>query len=139
MSKSWVSVQLARYGRAATRRSPPRSRRAHTRPNRTSADVEDEIVLMRKLLVDEGFDAGARTIHWHLSKRRSEVPSVSTIWRILSRRGFVEHEPNKRPHNFFIRFEAALPNECWQADVTHWRLKTGLTSRSSTSSTTTPG
>jgi transposase InsO family protein len=45
--------------------------------------------------------------------------------RILSRRGFVEPEPNKRPHSSFIRFEAALPNECWQADVTHWRLKNG--------------
>jgi len=87
--------------------------------------VEDEVVLLRKQLVDEGFDAGARTIDWHLSKRRSDVPSISTIWRILARRGFIEQEPNKRPHTSFIRFEAALPNECWQADVTHWRLKDG--------------
>ena len=48
------------------------------------------------------------------------MPSISTIWRILSRRGFIDPEPNKRPHNSFIRFEAALPNECWQADVTLW-------------------
>jgi transposase InsO family protein len=123
VSKSWVSVQLARYRAGGYEALAPRSRRAHTRPNRTSGEVEDEVIVLRKHLADEGFDAGARTIHWHLSKRRTEVPSVSTIWRILARRGFVDPEPNKRPHNSFIRFEAALPNECWQADVTHWRLK----------------
>jgi transposase InsO family protein len=51
------------------------------------------------------------------------VPSVSTIWRILARRGFIEAQPQKRPHASLIRFEAALPNECWQADVTHWHLR----------------
>jgi transposase InsO family protein len=125
VSKSWVSVQLARYRSGGYEALAPRSRRAHTRPNRTSAEVEDEIVLLRKHLSDEGFDAGARTIHWHLAKRRTDVPSISTIWRILARRGFVVHEPAKRPHNSLIRFEAALPNECWQADVTHWQLKNG--------------
>jgi transposase len=125
VSKSWVSVLVTRYRTGGYEALEPRSRRAHTRPNRTPERVEDEIIRVRKHLADQGFDAGAETIHWHLSKRGGEVPSVSTIWRILSRRGFVEPEPNKRPHNSFIRFEAALPNECWQADVTHWRLKSG--------------
>jgi transposase len=125
VSKSWVSVLVTRYRTGGYEALEPRSRRAHTRPNRTPERVEDEIIRVRKHLADQGFDAGAQTIHWHLSKRGGEVPSVSTIWRILSRRGFVEPEPNKRPHNSFIRFEAALPNECWQADVTHWRLKSG--------------
>jgi transposase InsO family protein len=125
VSKSWVSVQLARYRSGGYEALAPRSRRAHTRPNRTAADIEDEIVLLRKDLVDEGFDAGGRTIHWHLAKRRDDVPSVSTIWRILARRGFVEAQPQKRPHASLIRFEAALPNECWQADVTHWQLRNG--------------
>ena len=31
-------------------------------------------------------------------------------------------EPHKRPRSSWIRFEAKLPNECWQSDVTHWRL-----------------
>jgi transposase InsO family protein len=125
VSKSWVSVQLARYREGGYEALAPRSRRAHTRPNRTPAELEDEIVLLRKHLVDEGFDAGARTIHWHLAKRRNDVPSLSTIWRILERRGFIEAQPQKRPHASLIRFEAALPNECWQADVTHWQLKDG--------------
>src|SRR5690606_19542136 len=33
--------------------------------------------------------------------------------------------PQKRPKNSLIRFEAALPNEMWQSDFTHWRLADG--------------
>ena len=38
-----------------------------------------------------GYDAGAATIAAHLARDRSapKVPAVSTIWRILTRRGFV--------------------------------------------------
>jgi transposase InsO family protein len=50
---------------------------------------------------------------------------VATIWRILRRRGFVTPQPHKRPRSSWIRFEATLPNECWQSDVTHWRLADG--------------
>ena len=125
VSKTWVSVQLARYREGGYEALAPRSRRPNTRPNRTPEALEDEIVRLRKDLVDAGFDAGARTIAWHLAQRQAEVPSVSTIWRVLSRRGFIEPQPEKRPQASLIRFEAALPNECWQADVTHWRLRDG--------------
>src|SRR5205823_8153221 len=76
-------------------------------------------------VVRVGVDAGAQTIHVHLARRRGTPPSVSTIWRILRRRGFVTPQPRKRPRSSFIRFEARLPNECWQSDVTHWRLADG--------------
>ncbi len=125
VSKSWVSELVRRYRAGGYDALEPRSRRAHTRPNRTPDEIEDAIVRIRKHLADDGFDAGARTIHWHLSKERDEVPSISTIWRVLSRRGFVAPQPKKRPHASLIRFEAALPNECWQSDVTHWQLRAG--------------
>ncbi len=125
VSKSWVSELVRRYRAGGYEALEPRSRRAKTRPNRTVDAVEDKIVRIRKLLADGGLDAGARTIHWHLAEEREDVPSISTIWRVLDRRGFIVPEPKKRPHNSFIRFEAALPNECWQADCTHWQLKNG--------------
>jgi transposase InsO family protein len=53
------------------------------------------------------------------------VPSVSTIWRILRREGLVAPQPQKRPRSSLIRFEAELPNEMWQADITHWSLAGG--------------
>ena len=34
-------------------------------------------------------------------------------------------QPQKRPRSSLIRFEAELPNEMWQADITHWRLAGG--------------
>ena len=53
------------------------------------------------------------------------VPAVSTIWRILARRGFVTPQPQKRPRSSWKRFCADQPNERWQADITHWRLGDG--------------
>ncbi len=63
--------------------------------------MEDEIVELRKELDDQGLDAGAHTIAVHLARRHGEaaVPSVATIWRILSRRGFVTPQPQKRPRS----------------------------------------
>lgn len=31
----------------------------------------------------------------------------------------------KRPKSSYVRFEADLPNECWQSDFTHWHLADG--------------
>ena len=56
---------------------------------------------------------------------RPAVPSVATIWRVLSRRGFVTPQPHKRPRSSWRRFQAELPNERWQADITHWPLADG--------------
>ena len=47
---------------------------------------------------------------------------MSTIWRILSQRGFVTPQPHKRPKGSYLRFAAEQPNQRWQADITHWRL-----------------
>lgn len=54
------------------------------------------------------------------------MPSVSTIWRVLKARGFVTPEPHKRPKSAHKRFSAELPNECWQADVTHVEVGEGV-------------
>ncbi|HEX6197581.1 MAG TPA: DDE-type integrase/transposase/recombinase [Jiangellaceae bacterium] len=41
------------------------------------------------------------------------------------RQGLIQPEPNKRPKSSYIRFEAAMPNQTWQSDFTHYRLTTG--------------
>jgi transposase InsO family protein len=120
--RSWIYKLLARYRADGDAGLAERSRRPRTSPNAIATKFEDEIVLLRKQLSEEGLDAGAMTIHWHLARRHQAVPSVSSIWRILKRRGFVVSQPKKRPRASFIRFEAALPNECWQSDMTHWAL-----------------
>jgi len=52
----------------------------------------------------------------------TKTPALSTIWRILRRRGFVIPQAHKRPRSAWKRFTAAQPNELWEADVTHWQL-----------------
>ncbi len=48
--------------------------------------------------------------------------SAATISRYLTRHGLVSPEPRKRPRSSYLRFEAELPDECWQSDFTHRRL-----------------
>lgn len=114
--------RFAREGEAALE---PKSRAPHRVANRTECRVEDLIVELRKELGDLGLDAGPGTIHWHLSSRLpegSEVPSESTIWRVLKRRGFVVPQPKKAPKHAYRRFSAQRANECWQIDDTGWEL-----------------
>jgi transposase InsO family protein len=124
VSARWIYELCRRFDAEGEAGLEPRSRRPHRSPGRTPELIEDEIVELRKELADLGVDAGAHTIAAHLVRRHGggTVPSVATIWRILSRRGFVTPQPQKRPRSSFIRFEAAMPNERWQADITHWRL-----------------
>ena len=122
-SKSWVArhVQLYREGGEAA--LEPKRRGPVTAKNRTSAIVEDAIVAMRKQLTDDGWDAGAKTIQWHLNESGVVAPALATIHRVLQRRGFVTPQPQKRPRSSWIRFESQLPNETWQSDMTHWHLE----------------
>jgi transposase len=107
----------------------PRSRRPSSSPSKTPAVLEDAIVKLRKELADAGHDHGATTIQWHLGGDRrfkQTVPSVSTVHRILVRRGFITPQPHKRPKSSWCRFEAAAPNEMWQIDATNWTITTGV-------------
>jgi transposase InsO family protein len=126
VSKSWVGKLVGRYRSGGYEAIEPRSRAPHRIPHRTADGLEQEIVALRTELTELGVDAGAATIAHHLSLRHHRVPSTSTIWRVLRRRGLVSPQPHKRPRSSWVRFEAQLPNECWQSDVTHWRLASGV-------------
>ena len=125
VSKSWVQELVARFKGGGYEAVRPRSKAPRCVANRISGELEDRVVRLRKELLDQGFDCGAHTIHYHLSLTDPAPPSISTIWRVLKRRGFVTPEPHKRPKSSYIRFEARLPNECWQSDVTFYELKDG--------------
>ena len=125
VSRRWVHELVRRYETEGEAGLGPRSRRPRGNPRATSPEVEDEIVRLRKWLTEEGLDAGAHTIAYHLERRRGGSPAPSTIWRILQRGGFITPEPRKRPKSSLTRFEAHMPNERWQADITHWKLRDG--------------
>ena len=106
----------------------PRSRAPQRVANRTAVEVEDLIVALRKELEGVGLDAGPATIHYWLGRRlgaQVTVPSPATIWRVLSRRGFIVADPSKAPGRRWRSFAAERANECWQMDSTGWFLADG--------------
>jgi transposase-like protein len=105
-----------------------RSRRPLTSPGQTSAEVEDLVVRRRKQLIEQGLDHGAQSIVWSLQREGlPAVPSPSTVWQILTRRGAITPQPQKRPKSATKRFVFGRPNECWQSDWTGWSLTDGST------------
>jgi transposase InsO family protein len=125
VSRRWVSTLVQRYLAEGDTGLQPRSRRPLRSPTRTADEVEDEIVAIRKGLDRHSHEAGAATIAAHLTRRHGASPAVSTIWRILTARGFVIPQPHKRPKSSCVRLQAAQPNERWQTDITHWLLADG--------------
>lgn len=126
VSRSWIYKLVARYRVDGVAAFEPRSKRPHTSPNKTDTDTVELIVATRQQLVTSGLDAGMATIRWHLEHHHQVLVSESTIRRHLRQAGLVEPAPKKRPRNSYIRFEADLPNECWQSDMTHYLLADGV-------------
>ena len=125
VSETFVSRLLARYREVGDEAFEQRSRRPRTSPTATTTELVERIVNLRIELTSQGLDAGPHTIAWHLQNRWGTKVSVSTIRRRLVEAGLIVAEPKKRPKSSYIRFEADLPNECWQSDFTHWRLAGG--------------
>jgi transposase InsO family protein len=122
VSQGWVSRLLARYRLEGDAAFEPRSRRPKTSPNVTAAATVELIVALRRQLTAAGLDAGPDTIVWHLAHHHGLTVARATVARHLTAQGLVVAQPEKRPKSTLIRFEAAMPNECWQADFTHYRL-----------------
>ncbi len=100
-----------------------RSRAPHRSPNAVGGELEDEIVRLRKTLL---VDNGAQMIAYHLARDGWDpVPAVSTIHRILVRRGLITAQPSKRPKSAGTRFVWPRPNDAWQIDATLWALADG--------------
>ena len=115
VSRYWVQQLIKRFDAEGVAAFQPRSRRPHASPQAVDADTEEMILRLRKELSKQGLDAGAETIAAHLARQapdgggRPAIPAVSTIWRILNRRGFVRPQPQKRPRSSWRTFCAEQP------------------------------
>ena len=125
VARSWIYALLARYQAEGEAAFEPRSRRPRTSPKAMSEATVELIVRLRKELAGQGLDAGPHTICWHLHHHHQLRVSRATVSRYLARAGLVTPEPRKRPRSSYIRFAAEQPNECWQADFTHYPLAGG--------------
>jgi len=125
VARSWIYTLLARYQADGEAAFEPRSRRPKTSPNAIGDATAGLIIELRKELAGQGLDAGPDTIAWHLEHHHQVRVSAATVARYLARAGLVVPEPRKRPRSSYIRFAAEQPNECWQADFTHYPLAGG--------------
>ena len=122
VSQSWISRLVARFRREGESAFEPRSRRPHRSPTAIPQATVELICQLRRDLTSKGLDAGPDTIAWHLAQHHGISVSTASVSRYLSRAGLVVPTPAKRPRSSYIRFQADLPNECWQTDFTHYRL-----------------
>lgn len=125
VSPGWVSRLVARYRLEGDLAFEARSRRPRRSPRTTPSDTVRLVIELRRRLVAAGDDAGAETIRWHLAKHHGISLSAASIGRYLHRAGLITPQPHKRPRSSYVRFQAEQPNECWQADFTHYRLADG--------------
>ena len=116
---------LVRYREGGLDALEPRSRAPRTNPAQTSGEICERVIELRAQLMANGLDAGPVTIAWHLEREGLRAPAPATISRILTRAGLVSPQPRKRPRSSYVRFEMAQPNEMWQSDFIHWRLRDG--------------
>jgi transposase InsO family protein len=122
VSQGWISRLVARFRREGEAAFEPRSRRPRRSPTAIPQATVDLICQLRRDLTSQGLDAGPDTIAWHLAQHHGISVSTASVRRYLGRSGLVTPDPAKRPRSSYIRFQADLPNECWQADFTHFRL-----------------
>ena len=128
ISRSWLDELIARVKGGGYEALEPHSRRPRSCPREVGEKVVANVLQLRQELLAAGHDSGPQTIAHHLAERLAQPsPPRSTIWRILRRGGLIAPQPHKRPRSSFVRFEASLPNERWQADATDWHLIDGTT------------
>lgn len=93
-----------------------RSRRPASSPGRSAAELEAQVVAVRR----EHPAWGGRKIRKVLCTQGLESPpSASTVTAILRRHGLLTG-PGAGEARAFVRFEHACPNELWQMDFKGW-------------------
>src|SRR5439155_25287076 len=108
VSRSWIYKMLERFEQGGYASLEPRSRRHRSCWHQVEARVQKLILRLRRDLSAAGHDAGPHTIHFHLSKKLAEPPSVATIWRILKRHVSSRLSPRNGPG----LPSSALPPSC---------------------------
>ena len=119
--RSWIYKLAARYRSGGYEALEPRSRAPRSCPQQTPVDVVEAIVCAARAAGERRPRLRSARQSPTTSPSSWTVPSLSTIWRVLKREGLVAPAPEAATL-ILIRFQAELPNEMWQADVTHWQL-----------------
>ena len=114
VSRGWLHKWWTRHTRETADWCRDTSRRPHTQPGRTPAEIEEIVQLVRLELYNQAQFCGAQAIRWRLADLAVQpLPAIRTIGRILARHDLTHrrtgrYEPKGVP---YPRLEAVRPND----------------------------
>jgi len=114
VSRKSVHAWVNRYRAEGLAGLADRSHRPHGHPLQLAAEVEAQLVEMRRAHPKWG----PRRLGHELGRAGVEVvPSRSTIYRVLVRNQLVAATARKRRRQDYRRWERPVPMQLWQLDV----------------------
>ncbi|MEP7022419.1 MAG: IS481 family transposase [Actinomycetota bacterium] len=115
VTRQAVHVWLGKYQKEGLAGLADHSHRPHFQPRQLAADVEAMICQLRGAHPRWG----PRRLQYELGKGQvAPVPSRSTIYRVLVRRGLVPARKRKRRRQDYKRWQREAPMQLWQLDIT---------------------
>ena len=115
VTRQAVHVWLGKYQKEGLAGLADHSHRPHFQPRQLAADVEAMICQLRGAHPRWG----PRRLQYELGKGQvAPVPSRSTIYRVLVRRGLVPARKRKRRRQDCKRWQREAPMQLWQLDIT---------------------
>jgi putative transposase len=119
-TKPWLYKWVSRYAAEDPTWYADQSRRPFSSPNRTPAEIERIVELVRLSLYNKDDFCGKQAIQWEMEDMNVQpLPSLSTIGRILSRKELMHrrtgrHTPKGKKYPVL---PAASPNQTHQIDL----------------------
>jgi transposase InsO family protein len=115
VSRQAVHSWLGKYRKAGVAGLADHSHRPHYQPRQLDAGIEAMICQLRSAHPRWG----PRRLQYELGKAGiAPVPSRSTVYRVLVRRGLVAARKRKRRRQDYKRWQREAPMQLWQLDIT---------------------
>ncbi|MCK4535560.1 MAG: DDE-type integrase/transposase/recombinase [Desulfuromonadales bacterium] len=118
-SRFWLYKWVKRFNEGDAAWFEDRSRRPLVTPNRTAAEIEEIVKMVRLNLYNQDLFCGAQAILWEMEDLGVEpLPSVRTINRILARNHLTHRKTGRyEPKGTaYPALPSVLPNQTHQAD-----------------------
>jgi putative transposase len=119
-TKPWLYKWVSRHTPNDPAWSEEQSRRPIASPNRTPAEIEKIVELVRLNLYNKGLFCGNQAIQWEMSDMEVQpIPSLTTIGRILRRRELTHRRIGRYTPKGkkYPELPALLPNQTHQVDM----------------------
>jgi len=136
VSRGWLYKWWVRHTRETATWFQDDSRRPHTQPGRTAAEIEEIVQLVRLELYNQAQFCGAQAIRWRLADLAVQpLPSIRTIGRILARHDLTHRRTGRYTRKGCPTRGSTLPARTMCTRATSWGRATSAEASGSTVST----